>query len=66
MRHDATRGFDKNIHPQKGFPDAMPIVIKVVVRLPEYAKTKGIRTMVENHGYFIQDSLRLEDIVLRR
>ncbi|HHU85087.1 MAG TPA: sugar phosphate isomerase/epimerase [Clostridiales bacterium] len=63
MRHDATRGFDKNIHPQKGFPDALPIVIKGCRAVTEYAKTKGIRTMVENHGYFIQDSLRLEDIV---
>ena len=29
----------------------------------EYAKTKGIRTMMENHGYFCQDSDRVERIV---
>lgn len=31
--------------------------------MTEYAAARGIRTMVENHGTFLQDSLRLEQLV---
>jgi len=31
--------------------------------LTEYAEQKGVKTMTENHGYFMQDSYRVEYLV---
>ena len=63
MRHDATRGYDAANRHQRGFDDALPTLIEGCRRVTEYAATKGIRTMVENHGYFCQDSRRVEKLV---
>lgn len=63
MRHDCTGGFRDEDAKTKGFNEALPFVIKGCKAVTEYAKTKGIRTMMENHGYFCQDSDRVEKIV---
>ena len=46
-----------------GVPTALPTLIKGCRRVTEYAAEKGISTMVENHGYFAQDSDRVEKLV---
>ena len=55
LRHDAT--FDR-----KGmtFEQSLPIVAAACREITEYAEKKGIKTTVENHGHFYQDSLRVE------
>lgn len=63
MRHDATRGYDAENRHQRGFNDALPTLIEGCRRVTEYAATKGVRTMVENHGYFCQESRRVEQLV---
>lgn len=63
MRHDATRGFPPTHVGAKSFDDALPILAKGCRAVTEYAADLGIRTMVENHGFFCQDSLRLEKLV---
>ncbi len=63
MRHDGTSGFQGEDRKTKGFNEALPYLIKGCKAVTEYAKTKGIRTMMENHGYFCQDSDRVEKIV---
>ena len=63
MRHDATRGYDSKDRGYKGFDDALPVIIRGCREVTEYAKTFGIKTMVENHGYFCQESTRVEKIV---
>jgi len=63
MRHDCTGGFRDEDAKTKGFNEALPLIIKGCKAVTEYAKTKGIRTMMENHGYFCQDSDRVERIV---
>lgn len=63
MRHDATSGFKPNYVGAKGFDDALPILIKACRSVTEYAESLGIRTMVENHGFFSQDSDRVEKLV---
>ena len=63
MRHDGTSGFKDDERKIKGFEEALPCLIKGCKAVTEYAKTKGIRTMMENHGYFCQDSDRVEKIV---
>ena len=32
-------------------------------RITEFAAERGIKTMVENHGFFCQDSVRVEKLV---
>jgi sugar phosphate isomerase/epimerase len=63
MRHDATYGFKPGYRGQKGFQDALPILIKGCRAVTEFAAELGIRTMVENHGFFCQDSERVEMLV---
>ncbi len=55
MRHDATTG-------KKGlsFDAALPTLADACRRVAEYAQSKGVKTMVENHGFFCQDSDRME------
>ena len=55
LRHDATNG---NGHIS--FDHALPTLADACRRIAEYAQTKGIVTMVENHGFFCQDSDRVE------
>ena len=63
MRHDATRGYDNCDRGYKAFGDALPRIIEGCRAVTEYAAQYGIRTMVENHGYFCQESCRVEKIV---
>lgn len=63
MRHDATRGYDAEKRGFKGFDDALPAIIKGCRAVTEYAENFGIRTMIENHGFFCQESRRVEKIV---
>jgi len=63
MRHDASGGFpDDHVGP-KSFDAALPRLAEGCRAVTEYAAGKGIRTMVENHGYFCQDSVRVEKLV---
>ncbi len=63
VRHDATQGFMPGTRGHKGFDQVLPILAEGCRRVTEYAATKGIRTTVENHGYFCQDSDRVEKLV---
>lgn len=63
MRHDSTRGYEKEDRGSKSFDDALPSIIKGCRAVTEYAKTLGIRTTTENHGFFCQESRRVEKIV---
>ncbi|WP_099205276.1 sugar phosphate isomerase/epimerase family protein [Scatolibacter rhodanostii] len=63
MRHDATAGYPQGERGFKGFDQVLPILVEGCRAVTAYAKTKGVRTMVENHGYFSQDSRRVEKLV---
>ena len=63
MRHDATGGFRPEHTGPRGFADALPRLTEGCRAVTEYAASKGIRTMVENHGYFCQDSERVEQLM---
>ncbi len=60
MRHDATAG---RLAEKKSFDDILPFLADACREVTEYAKTKGIKTMVENHGFFCQDSARVEKLI---
>jgi sugar phosphate isomerase/epimerase len=64
FRHDCSGGrFPENWPAAKSFDAALPRLAEGCRAITEYAAAKGIKTMVENHGYFCQDSLRVEKLV---
>ncbi|NQU44971.1 sugar phosphate isomerase/epimerase [bacterium] len=63
MRHDATRGFLAENPGAKSFAAAVPRVAEGCRAVTEFAASRGIRTMVENHGFFCQDSARVEQLI---
>lgn len=63
MRHDATGGFPGRANNLTDFMEALPIVAKGYRGVTEYAADKGVKTMIENHGFFFQDSDRVEALV---
>ncbi len=63
MRHDATFGPAKARTGAKSFDALLPVLADGCRAVTEFAATLGIRTMVENHGYFAQDSERVEKLV---
>ncbi|HHV50920.1 MAG TPA: sugar phosphate isomerase/epimerase family protein [Candidatus Avimonas sp.] len=63
VRHDATTGFKPGEQGYRGFDNVLPLLADACREITEYAAAKGIRTMVENHGYFCQDSHRVEKLI---
>lgn len=62
MRHDASGGYGSD-NGGKGFNNALPVLVHGYKSVTQYAKTKGVRTCIENHGYFCQESQRVEAII---
>ena len=63
MRHDATSGWPADHVGPKSFGAALSRVAEGCRGVTEYAAEKGIKTMVENHGFFCQESVRVEQLV---
>ena len=63
MRHDASSGWPADHVGPKSFAAAVPRLAEGCRGVTEYAAEKGIKTMVENHGRFCQDSIRVEQLV---
>jgi len=63
MRHDATGGFPDRKNGLAEYIEALPLVAKGYAGVTEYAAGKGIKTMIENHGFFFQDSDRVEALI---
>ncbi len=57
MRHDITSGRKDD---PKSYAALVPQLAESVREIAEYASGKGIMTMTENHGFFSQDSERVE------
>ncbi len=56
VRHDATIGDGRS------FDTILPILADACREVTIYAASKGVRTTVENHGFFCQDSDRIEKL----
>ncbi len=66
MRHDITRGFgdwSTSVRTPKTFAGALKIVVPAVREIADYAKRQGVRTSLENHGFFMQASRRVEQLL---
>ena len=63
MRHDITYSIKAGESGVHTFEAAIPRIAKGVRAVTEYAASKGIRTMTENHGFISQDSVRVEKLL---
>ncbi|MBR4858208.1 MAG: sugar phosphate isomerase/epimerase [Clostridia bacterium] len=63
LRHDAAWSVPEDIKAFAGFEQVLPVLVDGCKRVTEYAQSKGITTMIENHGFFCQDSERVEKII---
>ena len=61
LRHDVAYGARDNT----GFDGVLDELADACRKITEYAEQFGIRTMTENHGYFSQDSRRVEKLINR-
>ena len=62
MRHDSTAGKDATGR-EYTVEEALPIVAEGYRRVTEFAAGLGVHTMIENHGYFFQDSARVKKLI---
>ncbi|TCM93218.1 sugar phosphate isomerase/epimerase [Paenibacillus sp. BK033] len=60
MRHDVASSPDTSI---RNFNNELPRLAEACRRIADYAATKGITTTVENHGYFLQASDRVQALL---
>ena len=63
IRHDATPGYPVSVKTGRSFDHVLPILAKAYRAVTEYAETKGIKTCIENHGFFAQDPDRVEKLI---
>ncbi len=64
MRHDAAWGWrGDNVRGTQGLQNIVDRLADCCREVTEYAASKGIRTMVENHGTFLQDADRVERLI---
>lgn len=62
MRHDvASQPHGRKINIS--YDDCLPTMANAIREVAEYAASKGVGTMTENHGYFSQDVLRVEKLI---
>lgn len=63
MRHDATFGFECGDSGSRSFDYYLERIAQGCREITFFAKELGIKTMVENHGRYAQDSERIEALV---
>lgn len=63
LRHDAAWSVPEDIKTYAGFEQILPVLTEGCKRITDYAEKKGITTMIENHGFFCQDSSKVERII---
>lgn len=62
LRHDCTGGI-RGRQYSLGIDDALAMIVDACREVTKYAEQKGIGTMTENHGYFLQGSFRHEKLI---
>ncbi len=59
MRHDAAWSLPEGMT----WREAIERMKEPIREVAAYAQSKGVRTCTENHGYILQDSARVEDLI---
>ncbi len=62
MRHDITQGYPKDSGKYCSYESLIPTLSEAVREVADYAASKGVLTMTENHGFYSQDSDRVEKL----
>jgi len=60
MRHDAVWSLPEGMN----WREAIDLIMEPIREVASYAQKKGIKTCTENHGYVLQDSHRVEELIL--
>lgn len=63
MRHDATPGYPNTVKTGRSFDAVLPRLAKAYKEVTLYAKQFGLKTCIENHGFFAQDPERVEKLI---
>jgi sugar phosphate isomerase/epimerase len=66
MRHDVTRGFgehSKGLRVIETFDGALKYIVPPIREVADYGASKNIKTSLENHGFFMQASKRVEKLI---
>lgn len=66
MRHDVTRGFgeySKGVKIPKTFAAVVKYVVPAIREVADYAAGRGVKTSLENHGFYMQASERVEQLI---
>lgn len=67
MRHDVTWGPANKLNdppvPAKTFPAVLKYLVPALRAVADYAQTKSIKTSLENHGFYMQASTRVEALI---
>ncbi|MBO4278163.1 MAG: sugar phosphate isomerase/epimerase [Clostridia bacterium] len=63
MRHDATPGYPNTVKTGRSFDSVLPTLARAYRAVTEYACPKGVKTCIENHGFFAQDPERIEKLI---
>ncbi len=61
LRHDSTFSFGEDLDG-RSYKLMLPTIAENTRKISDYAKTLGIKTCTENHGYIFQDSYRMEEL----
>lgn len=61
LRHDICYGPMPGAY--QSFEKNLPILVAGAKKVTEYAESVGVKTMIENHGFYCQDSHRVEMLV---
>ncbi|HZZ42724.1 MAG TPA: sugar phosphate isomerase/epimerase [Tepidisphaeraceae bacterium] len=66
MRHDVTRGFgdySKKLKIEKTFDAAVEWMTPSIREVADYGAERGVKTSLENHGFYMQASKRVEKLI---
>ena len=65
MRHDISF-FRRPLNQSTvaDFETLLPRMVEATARVSAYAKTRGVKTMLENHGFFVNGCDRVERVIL--
>ncbi len=63
FRHDISSGFPDGRKDSESYDKAIEIIAPAIREITKYAEENGIINTTENHGYFSQDSDRVEKLI---
>jgi len=68
MRHDVTRGPDNPLNnpavQATTFAQVLKHIVPAIREIADHAQTLGLKTSLENHGFYMQASARVEKLIL--